>query len=267
MHSHARLTASTLALAALLTTALLPETASAQTPLPIGETLQGATFDEAGTDYAVTLDGPGFLTVVVRGTREEGDLVLSVLDDEGQSLPGARSDQDLNGHMGAEQLTVQIPWAGTWTVSVAPNFGESRVEYAVGASFLATEMAAREPDPDAKPSAANVLAVGASHEDGLDPASGDDWDWFSFTAEAAGVLTVLTRPVDDFTSGDLKLEVYRSGDLREAVDMSDQDQGGDFASESITIDVSAGETVYVRVSPSFMGNGDMEYRIASSFVG
>ena len=33
------------------------------------------------------------------------------------------------------------------------------------------------------------------------------------------------------------------------------------------IDVSAGETVYVRVSPSFLGNGEMQYRIASSFVG
>ncbi|MBT8462940.1 MAG: hypothetical protein KJO44_10515, partial [Gemmatimonadetes bacterium] len=95
--------------ALLVGVALAPAASSAQMPLPLGTTASG-TISSQPAEYLVELDGPGFLAVVVRAATEDDDLVLSVTDDEGQVLLSGRSDIDLNGQMGAEQLIVQIPW-------------------------------------------------------------------------------------------------------------------------------------------------------------
>lgn len=244
----------------------IPAALTAQESLPIGSTTSGTVSGQTPVEYVVNLDGPGFLAVVVRAAGENDDLVLSVADDEGQVLLSGRSDSDLGGQMGAEQLLVQIPWGGEYAVLVAPNYGSSSISYEVGATFLSTELAAADPDPDGKPSGAAVLAVDGSHDDAIDPAQGDGWDWYSITSESAGVLTVLTRAIDD-EEGDLRLDVFRADDLREPEDGSDQDQSGVYTNESVAVDVEAGETIYVKVAPSFMGNGRVAYRIAAGLIG
>lgn len=245
--------------------ALLPAALEAQAPLPVGSTVQG-TVSTQTADYVVDLDAPGFLSVVVRAAAQDDDLVLSVTDDEGQVLLSGRSDIDLGGHMGAEQLIVQIPWAGRFGVVVERNYGSGTVSFEIGATFLATAMAEGEPDPDGKPSGATALDLDGGHEDSIDPASGDGWDWYSVTSASAGVLTVLTRAVDD-AQGDLRIDVFRADDLREPAEGSDQDQSGVLTNESVSMDVAAGETVYVKVAPSFMGDGRVAYRIAAGLIG
>ena len=245
--------------------ALVPTTLSAQTPLPVGSTATG-TLSAQPMEYVVDLDGPGFLAVVVRAGTDDDDLVLLVTDDEGQVLLEGRSDSDLGGQMGAEQLIVQIPAGGQYAVVVEQNYGSGTVSFEVGATFLATAMAAADPDPDGKPSGATALEIDGAHEDEINPARGDGWDWYSVTSASAGVLTVLTRAVDD-DAGDLRLDVFRADDLREPDDGSDQDQSGVLTNESISMDVAAGETIYVKVAPSFSGTGRVAYRIAAGLIG
>ena len=48
---------------------LLPMSASAQAVLPMGETSSGSAAPDSPTEFSVTLDGPGFLTVVVRAAK------------------------------------------------------------------------------------------------------------------------------------------------------------------------------------------------------
>lgn len=247
------------------TAALVPATLSAQTPLPVGSTATG-TLSAQPVDYVVDLDGPGFLAVVVRAGADDDDLVLSITDDEGQVLLGGRSDSDLGGQMGAEQLIVQIPSGGQYGVIVEQNYGSGTISYEVGATFLATPMAAADPDPDGKPSGATALEIDGGHEDAIDPSQGDGWDWYSVTSASAGVLTVLTRAVGT-DEGDLRIDVFRAGDLREPDDGSDQDQSGVLTNESVSMDVAAGETIYVKVAPSFSGNGRVAYRIAAGLIG
>lgn len=245
---------------------LLPATSLAQESLPLGSTTTGTVASQMPVEYTVDFDGPGFLSVVVRAAADDDDLVLLVTDDEGQVLPSARSDSDLNGRMGAEQLLVQIPWGGRYNVVVEQYYGSGAIAYDVGASFLPTAMAAADPDPDGKPSGATPLAIDEMHDDSINPGGGDGWDWYAITAESSGVLTVLTRAVDD-DEGDLRLDVFRADDLREPADGSDQDQGGVMTNETITIDVEAGETIYVKVAPSFAANGTVSYRIVSGLIG
>jgi hypothetical protein len=250
----------------LLAAALLPVAATAQQSLPLGSTTAGSLTSDMPAQYSVELDGPGFLAVIVRADSSDDDLVLLVTDDEGQVLPSGRSDSDLNGQMGAEQLIVQIPGGGTYGVVVEQFYSSGTVSFQVGASFLATPLAQAEPDPDGKPSVAIALAVDEPHEDSIDPSNGDGWDWYAITAETAGALTVLTRAVDDL-GGDLRIDVFRAGDLREPEEGSDQDESGVLTNESVTVDVAAGETVYVKVAPSFASSGAVAYRIASGMIG
>jgi hypothetical protein len=237
---------------------------AAQQTLLLGESRAASTMSGAPAEFVLDSDGPGFLTVVVRGSTPEGDLVLSVADDDYQTLADARSDQDLGSNPGAEQIVAQIPRAGRYRVVVDSPYDDGIVAFQMGASFLSSDLASLPPDPDGRPTQAVALEVGATHEDRIDSAAGDGWDWYSFTAPGVGVLTVLTRGVDD-DEGDLKLEAFQEGSWREPVDTSDQDEGGLLTNESLTFDVTAGEIVYVRVSP-FGGGGRVTYRIASGLI-
>ncbi len=237
-----------------------------QAPLPLGTTGMGSTAPDTPAEFVVTLDAPGFLTVLVRPAEgTEDDLVLTVTDDEMQTLPDGYSDQDVNGVMSAEQVVARIPLAGTYRVLVEAPYGYSMVGFEIGSSFLATDLAAGVPDPDGRPSGALALEVGSQHADAIDPAAGDAWDWFSVTAGVDGVLTVLTRAID-MEEGDLKIEIFRDGEFREPFDISDQDQGEVLTNESITADVVAGETIYVRVSPAFGGGPRVAYRMSSGLI-
>jgi len=246
---------------------LVPAAAQRQTPLPMGSTSTASTASESAAEFTVTLESAGFLTVIVRAAKGvEEDLILSITDNEHQTLPNARSDQDLDGAMSSEQIVARITEPGTYRV-IVESYGYGTVAFEVGGTFLSTNLAAATADPDGRPSQALSLGVGAMHENSLDPSDGDAWDWFSFTAKTSGVLTVLTRATDDGDGdGDLKLEIFRDGDFREPFDTSDGDAGGILTNESLNADVTAGETIYVRVSPSFGGGRHVSYRIASGLI-
>lgn len=238
-----------------------PPTLSAQEALPMGTLGQALLSYGEAAEFVFDARGPGFLSVVVRAEAGE-DLSLTVTDEEYQALPDGVSDRDAGGDVGAEQLVVAIPGAGRYMVLVESFSGES-ASFRVGATFLASDVAETPPDPDGRPSAARALAPGESHDDALDPAAGDRWDWFVITADRDGVLTVLTRSEGE---GDLRLELFEEGDFRMPVDVSDQDMDGVLGNESLTLNVRAGETVYFRVAPSFGGTSAAAYRVASGLI-
>jgi hypothetical protein len=240
--------------------------ALAQTDLPVGETRTGSTPGGGPAEYLFESDSPGFLTVFVRGTTGGGDLVLSVTDEEYQTLSNGRSDQDFGEDLGAEQVMLTLPAAGRYRVLVDAPYGGDEIGFDIGATFLETRLAEAPADPDGRPSQAMELAVGATHSDVIEPEKGDGWDWYRITASGDGVLTVLTR-ADDMDEGDVKLELFREGSFRAAELVSDQDEGDVFTNESLNVDVIAGQTVYVRVSPPLSLGRRAAYRVVTALIG
>jgi hypothetical protein len=155
-----------------------------------------------------------------------------------------------------------LPEAGVYLVAVDP-LGAGPLRFEIGATFLASELVAESADPDGKPSGAVELTLGGSHANFLDPMNGDHRDWYSIQVEQDGVLTVLTRSDGE---GDLKLEVFRDGDFRNAAGYSDQDMDGVLGNESVSLDVRAGDTIHFRVSPSFGGGDRIDYRVGSGII-
>lgn len=115
-----------------------------------------------------------------------------------------------------------------------------------------------EADSDGTLADARVLAVGETYDDtGTNP--GDREDWFAITAPSDGTLTITTSALGE-RGPDLQLELHldeRSG----AVEFSDQDLDS-FTDESLTIDVTAGQTVFVRVR-TFGSGVPTQYRITA----
>lgn len=241
---------------------LLPTTLRAQSVLEPGTTVTTSVTGDGTATHRIRLDRAGFLTVVARS--ENGvDIRLTIRDDEGQVLPDGHVDGDVGGDLGAEQVVLAVPTPGDYLVAVE-TYGMGGATYTLGASFLASDLVATAPDPDGKPSGARPVAVGQNHEDSLDPAGGDAYDWFRIDVEQAGVLTVLTRSDDD---GDLRIDLFAEGDFGEPVDSSDQDQNGALGNESISVDVAPGESWWVRVGPSQLGYGSAaRYRLASGLI-
>lgn len=164
---------------------------------------------------------------------------------------------------------VELPFGATVT-SVVPSDQPARFAVdAAEAGFLSVVVRSLDDldvsltvmDPDGRPSDAIELAVGEDHEDVLSP--DDTRDWYRIVPTTDGVLTILTRS----SSGDLVLEVYAEGAYVEPMERSDQDQNGVSGNEAVTLDVTAGTPLFVRVLP-FMGtNESIDYRIASGLVG
>ncbi len=244
---------------AILALLLVPSLLPAQGALPMGNPAAG-TLGDGGTPtrYRFTASGPGVLTVAVGGTE---DLMLAVLDEDGQPVPEGNADRDLNGNMGAELISVVLYYGGTYFVEVRGNGLETAARFAIGGGFVAMPAFARAPDPDRRPSQARVLAVGAAHQDELNPGAGDLWDWYAVKATEAMTVVVVTR-MEEGVEGDLILEAYLGTDYSEPTTQSDQDLQGHTGNESLTIDVKAGETVYIKVK-SLSDSGDATpYRLS-----
>lgn len=233
---------------------------AAQSPLPLGTTSQARLPVGEPSVFVFEARAAGFLTVVVRSEGGD-DLAFTVTDDEGQSLPDGSADMDLGGNVGAEQLVVTLPGPGGYAVHVR-SLGGMGGAFQIGGSFLESASASGIQDPDGRPSGAIRLAVGESHEDSIDAGRGDSWDWYRIDVTGDGALTVLTSSQGE---GDLRLELYADGAFGEAMDASDQDMEGVLGNESITVNVRAGQTVYLRVTSAF-GGGYAGYRIASGLI-
>jgi hypothetical protein len=136
-------------------------------------------------------------------------------------------------------------------------------KYDLGAAWISMPALARPADADRRPSQAVSLDAGKSHEDSLAAATGDYWDWFSITPTQAGTLTVILRPVPESTV-DLVLELF-DVDMSKALVRSDDDLQGNSANESGTIDVKAGQKIFVKVSGAG-GSPNGKYRLVSSLI-
>lgn len=237
-----------------------PPLASAQQPLPTGKLEKAAITPDKPVEYTLAAKTAGVLTLAIHG---EGDLAIDVTDSDGQTLPEGSIDRDLHGNAGLEMASVLVPEPGTYRVRVRSQSGSSS-SFQIDSTWLSFPPLARaSTDADSKPSAAQRLAVGKPHEDSIDAESGDLWDWFSFEAPEAGTLVVVTRGIGE--SADLVLEAFLDKNFGQSVERSDQDLQGDSANESVTVSVTKGQTVHVKVSSTF-GRQSAKYRISSSLI-
>jgi len=234
--------------------------ASAQTALPLGKVQAGKTTSDKPSEYRVKAESAGVLTVAVKG---EGDLVLAVLDGDGQPVPDGRSDRDLGGDSGTEMVSVTLGEAGDYRVRVIVQMGTTSSAYQIAASWMPFPPFARPADPDGRPGTARAIKVGESVEDALDASQGDLADWYVVKADSDGTLVVVTRPVGD--GGDLVLEAFLDGEFGQPAARSDQDLQGNSASESVSLNVRAGQTVHVRVTGAF-SSVQAQYRLSSSLM-
>jgi hypothetical protein len=247
---------SAVAVAALMST---PVAAQAPAPLPMGAPAQGKAGDDP-TEYTLVAKSAGVLSVAVQGT---GDLALQLVDEDGQQMPDGSTDRDMNGSEGTELLSTTITEPGTYRVRVRSQGGGGST-YTIAGSFLAFPAFQRPADPDRRPGGAKAIQMGKAYEDALDPGNGDSWDWFVMKAAEAGTLTVVTRQLGSDDAPDLVLEVFTGGNFGDAQDRSDQDLQGNSASESVSVQVSAGEAVHVKVSGNF--GRAATYRLSSSLA-
>jgi hypothetical protein len=234
---------------------------SAQSPaaLPIGRLDAGVAANDKPAVFEFKAAAAGVLTVAVHG---DGDLALSVTDQDGQQVPEGSSDRDYYGSGGIEQLMVTLTEPGTYRVSVRLLEGSGKFQ--IGASWISFPARARPGDPDKRPATARAVETGRTVEDSLDSSSGDAWDWYVFTPKTAGSLTVILRPLGDGQI-DLALEIYTSSDFTKPTLRSDQDLQGNTANESGTVDVTAGQKVHVKVMGA-SGSAQGKYRISTSLI-
>lgn len=235
---------------------------SAQTPaqLPVGKTTSGQASNNAPAVYRFSAPSAGSLAVAV---HSETDVTLRVTDEDGQTLPDGSVDGDLFGSAGNEQIIVALPERGEFRIEVEA-FSGGGARFEIGAGWIAMPGFARPADADGRPSRGTALDVGRNHEDQLDSDEGDSWDWFVITPKTSGTLTVILRSVDD-NSPDLALELYTGENLGEPAVRSDSDLQGNTTNESATVDVKAGEKVYVKVLGA-VGSAAGRYRLGSSLI-
>ena len=232
--------------------------AQAPAPLPMGAPVEGKV-SGAPVEYAVAAKTAGVLSVTVQGTS---DLSLQLVDEDGQVLPDGSTDRDLNGNEGTELLSTTVTEPGAYRLRV--RSGGNGGTFQIAAAFISFPPFQRPGDPDRRPAMAKAGQVGKALEDGLDPSAGDNWDWWVLKAPEAGTLTVVTRQVGSGDAPDLVLEVFTDADFADAKDRSDQDLQGNSASESATVQVTAGQAVHVKVSSNF--SRAAKYRLSSSLA-
>lgn len=239
----------------------LASASSAQSELPLGTLQTGRATSDMPAEYRHRATSAGVLTVAVQG---EGDLVLVVLDADGQPLADGRSDRDMGGNPGLEMATVTLVEPGDYRVQVQAQWGTTVSSFGISASWMPFPAFARPADPDGRPSRARFLKVGEAVEDSLNGSQGDRVDWFAIKAPSAGTLVAVTRAVGD-SEADLVLEAFLEGSFGEAVSRSDQDLQGSSSAESVSVNVSAGQTVYLRVTGAFE-SVEGRYRLSSSLM-
>jgi hypothetical protein len=236
--------------------------AAAQDTLPMGAPRQGRVPNRGAAEFAVAAKTAGVLVVATTG---DADLVLQVTDSDGQGLEDGRSDQDLNGSMGTEMVSVVAPEPGSYRVRVTTNDGSAAGFEIAGSwmSFPAFEQ--KNTDPDRRPSSARAGEIGRAIEDSVDSDEGDNWDWFVLTPKESGTLAIALRRRSGGGDADLQLEAFLNGNFAEPVQRSDQDLQDDSANESVMVNVNAGQAVHLKVSRVF-SDGSTGYTLSSSLL-
>ena len=240
-----------------------PRMSLAQVPgeLAPGKILEASTDWEGTAEFSFSAGSAGILTVAARSLNDT-DLMLMVTDSDGQPLPDGESDQDLEGNVGAEQFAVTIPRAGEYKVVVETFGGGNPASFHLGVSWLPFPDLEVPADPDGSPGAAKRLTIGQdAHEDTINGAAGDYWDWFVLKADKAGTLTVATRT----DGGDLVLEAFEAGEFTQPLEHSDQDLQGNGGNEAVTLVVDPGRELFFKVS-AFSEGVSISYRLQVGFI-
>lgn len=142
----------------------LPAATTAQTPLSLGTSQQAKVSSDSPTEFIHVAKTAGLLAVAIQG---EGDLALTVADEDGQTMPDGNVDRDLNGSSGTEMLSLLIPEPGTYKVRVRVQ-GVQASTFTIAGSWLSFPAFARaSSDPDRRPRTARSIVVGKPHEDSL----------------------------------------------------------------------------------------------------
>jgi hypothetical protein len=245
----------------MILTLVTATSVAAQNPLPLGAPQTGKLASGGAAEYAVDAKTAGIITAVVNG---EADLVLQIVDADGQALPDGRSDRDLNGAVGTEVVSVIVPEPGAYRVRVTAN-GNEAASFEIAGAWVSFPVFLRaNPDPDRRPGNAIAAEIGKAIEDSLDAKAGDNWDWFVLSPAQGGALAIVTRRVGS-GEADLRLEAYLDGNFSEAAEESDADLQGDSANESLIVNVKPGQRVHVRVSRVF-SEGTTRYTLSSNLV-
>jgi hypothetical protein len=175
-------------------------------------------------------------------------------------LPGRLADRDLTGN--------ERHGTASTTVNLAPALrvrlqGGEKSTFTIAGAFLTFPAFQRPGIPIAGP-ATPAASPSASRSKTASIRERRFVGLMRVQAAEEGTLTVVTRQVGNGDAPDLVLEVYTGGNFGDAQDRSDQDLQGNSASESVTVQVKAGEAVHVRVSGNF--SNAAKYRLSSSLA-
>lgn len=220
--------------------------------LPLGTTISGETDSDHPARYEFSASDPGVLSIVVRA---DNDVSISVFESSGQLLAGGNIDIDYQSDVGAEQGLFVLGQPGDFAIEVSPL--GSPAKFQIGASWLPMSQVEVPEDPQGKPETAADLPLDENVFGKIDTVVGDHLDWYRFTAEKAGRLTVATRA----RSGDLVLLCFAENSYNEEIEYSDQDLENDLGREQITINVEEGEVLYFLVR-SYGSDADYAIRAA-----
>jgi hypothetical protein len=252
-----------LALVALATAPPAPACAQSPTALALDRITSGALGAKGEPKrYRLTIAEAGILTLAGNSV---GDLVIAVLDEEGQTVPNGHVDRDLGGDLGSEYGVIHLGAKGDYGVEVRMIDASGPITFSLGASFIAMESFRRPADPDGRPSAARAVEIGTAVEDELNGDAFDRVDWYSITAVRASTVVLMTR-TEAGVRGDLGLEAFQGTTVSEYSSRSDQDQRGGQGNESLTLDLKDGETARFRVLLYNERGEKVPYRLSVALV-
>lgn len=210
-------------------------------PLPLGRAVV-SDISEGPRSFTVHITEPGILSVAVRA-HDELDLVIDVLDQDGQPVENGHVDEDIGDNRGAEQLAATLPWTGTYTVRVSELRKLGGGSFNMAASFAPLPSVAGPDLPYRRPSLALQVAHQTTESATLNSNEGVSFHWVRIDPVVNGTH-VVSLTADH---GDLVLEQYPDGDFTEPAEVSDQDRDGRLANEQLTVKGTVGTPLWFRV--------------------
>ena len=207
----------------------------------------GLSIHESGNGdyYHFTAASDGQATISTAFVHDLGDLDLAIYDDS-QSLIGLSS-----GVVNSESVTINVTQGASYYVSVSGYSGAINPSYSLTIIGPAIPPDFYEPN-DTFAAATNLGTLGNVALAGLSiHAPGND-DYFRFTAAANGQAQISTT--FSHALGDLDLAVYDTTQTQLGVSQGVVD------GENLTIQVTAGQTYFVRVY-GFSGATNSNYSL------
>ncbi|MFP6730555.1 MAG: M10 family metallopeptidase C-terminal domain-containing protein [Alphaproteobacteria bacterium] len=194
--------------------------------------------------FQIRPDSDGELHVTLTGLSQ--DIDLFVLDSVGGFLASS-----LFAGASSEEIFLNVTAGSTYYVNVDP-FLSAQSEYALTIDLQSSGTTTSADGNDSLSTAADISLPGTvSQTIGF---SGDENDYFKFTASAAGLVTVELQGL----SADIDLEFLDSAGALLSFSVASGS-----ANESLAYAVTAGETYYVRVYP-YLDN-ESTYELITSF--